>query len=215
MTTTQKIRPILFSTDMVKAILEGRKTQTRRIVKDKLLQENTYQTDEEFMKLTTLSKHRIGDILWVRESFQNAIAFIPDKKIMKKGIVYKADPGMINAAESLGVFWKPSIHMPKTACRLFLKITNLKLERLHDITEADAIAEGVYYEDFWEMYNCYECDDKGHKGGNNLCIDGFYRTAIESFRSLWRKINGEESLKSNPYVWVIEFKKTDKPKNFI
>ncbi len=201
-------KPILFSTEMVQAILAGRKTQTRRIVKIKGSIPNN-----ETKPLSTHSCNSVyyfwghdevacpygspGDILWVRESF----TFNP---IGKTDYLYKADslvPKFIK--------WKPSIHMPKEACRLFLKVTNVRVERLFEISENDAALEGVLCDveipvNFKKLY--YYRDYTGNTSG---CAD-----ARSSFMTLWKKINGESSWKSNPWVWVIEFERIEKPENF-
>lgn len=192
-------KPILFSTEMVQAILAGRKTQTRRIVKIKGSIPNN-----ETKPLSTHSCNSVyyfwghdevvcpygspGDILWVRESF----TFNP---IGKTDYLYKADslvPKFIK--------WKPSIHMPKEACRLFLKVTNVRVERLLEISEEDARKEGVkHLIPRWKDYT----NEKG-----------FCYNAFSSFKTLWIKINGIESYTSNPWVWVIEFERIEKPDNF-
>ncbi len=185
----KKTKPILFQTEMVQAILEGRKLQTRRAIKDDILQENKYPYDEEFVKLTVNPKYFAGDILWVRETFAKGVS----------KYVYKADN------HELPLKWKPSIFMPKSACRLFLEITDVRIERLQDISEQDAVKEGIkparmilnsqQYTDYMGEYRDY----------NN---------PINSFRSLWQSINGSDSWNKNPYVWVIDFKRVDKPENF-
>jgi len=115
----QKLRPILFTTDMVRAILEGRKTQTRRI------------------KFTC----EVGDVLWVRETFFETIN--PDKK--KKEVIYKADlPDDINKGwGKLKYKFTPNIFMPREACRLFLQVEAVREERLQYISENEAEKEGV------------------------------------------------------------------------
>jgi hypothetical protein len=101
---------------------------------------------------------------------------------------YRAD---FNKNAPSNITWKPSIHMPKAACRIFLEITNIRVERLKDISEEDAVKEGV------------EVVKTGYK---DYITEGSISDAYWSFYSLWYKINGRESWSSNPYVWVIEFK---------
>lgn len=203
-----KIKPILFSTPMVRAILEGRKTQTRRIVKfNKEIEvknigfsatspngsfevRGIHKNGEygaSFFKLP----FKKGDILWVRESFGNTAI----------GTMYKADINnpQINKPSS---GWKPSIHMPKAAARIFLEVTNVRVERLFDISEKDAIAEGIIVIEPEEAYNSY---DKGV---------GSYATARGSFFSLWTSINGQASTDANPWVFVYDFKRVERPANF-
>lgn len=140
---------------------------------------------------------QVGDILWVRESF------------VKDGNSYlhKASHSLVEKF----IKWKPSIHMPKDAARIFLEIRNIRIERLHDISESDAIEEGirVEYDVMYPsdaLYYFYPCND--------LRDDSFISSAKTSFTSLWASINGWESWNSNPWVWVIEFIRVEKPKNF-
>ena len=179
----------------MQAILAGRKTQTRRTKGLKVVNDNpdshlfnSFSIDNDnatFKKLEGMWQgvdvpYKTGDILWVRESFTF-------NQIGKTDYLYKADslvPKFIK--------WKPSIHMPKEACRLFLKITNVRAERLQDITEMEAIFEGCMQ---------YEKDTD-------------WMTALYGFELLWKKINGDSSWKSNPWVWVIDFERIEKPENF-
>jgi hypothetical protein len=182
-----KQRPILFSTPMVQAIMDGRKTMTRRIAKDKMLQDNKNEFyDEEFLLLTMKQCPfgQVGDVLWVRETFCS----FPNSKTL-----YKAN-GCIPVEPYK---WKPSIFMPKDACRIFLKITNTRVERLMDISREDARAEGV------ERINGAQF--KNYVDGTSTYNE---RT---SFYSLWESINGKDSVSLNPFVWVIEFERIEKP----
>lgn len=208
------IKPILFSTEMVQAILEGRKTQTRRIIKPQP-KEGIITTAFDFKKgfyaskikieenpdrfeITKLfkPKYQTGDILWVRESFAKPPIYAFGVKY-----IYKA-----GFNESI-CGWKPSIHMPKEAARIFLEVTNVRVERLRDISEDDAIAEGVeiidYAESIFPVFRKYNLKEK--KGTLYPRL---------SFRTLWEKINGQDSWESNPWVWVYEFKVVEKPKDF-
>lgn len=194
-----KERPILFSGEMIRALLAGTKTQTRRVVK---LPNGGYIPPSErkdpngWRQLLRECKYgQPGDRLWVREAFQ----------IMHRGDdwdipIYRADDiaGHINGG------WRPSIHMPRAACRLVLEITDVRVERLQDISEADALAEGVKRSQravsssaavpcFWD-YQRNQPD---------------YRDARSSFSSLWESINGAGNWDANPWCWVIEFKKVE------
>jgi hypothetical protein len=188
-------RPILFSTDMVCAILEGRKTQTRRICKDKTLQSwidagfnDSFLLDSDNIEAYKKRFH-LGDILWVKETFCN------------KGVnstLYKAklDEDLLRGFEEFKMKWQPSRFMPKLYSRIKLHVKNVRIERLNDISENDAIAEGIdellpFGEDRFENYG---------RIINESCL-----TAIESYKSLWEKINGEDSWSLNPFVWVIDF----------
>lgn len=204
------IKPILFSTQMVKAILEGRKTQTRRIIKptskkgcygvqverDKTTGEVTNVTgydehertwDENGSQYPVNNKYKIGDILWVRETWtQNGIGYYRYKADFKEG------EGLFTGKQIPAKYrnkWKPSIYMPREAARIFLNVTNVRVERLQDITEEDAIAEGV------ETLGLYP---------------GYEISAIGKFEGLWSNINGQESWNDNPFVWVYEIEKIEK-----
>ena len=126
-----------------------------------------------------------GDILWVRETF----LIVPPNMIF-----YKADPD--NKATGC---WKPSIFMPKEACRIKLMIKSIRVERLQDISDEDAKAEGVDH--VIDKITGY-CGYDYLSGGYNLMT-----TPYHGYRSLWKKINGIDSWDKNPWVWVIEFKK--------
>jgi hypothetical protein len=214
--------PILFSTDMVNAILQGRKTQTRRVkgLKTMNAAPDTYKylgrnhqhhqlhlfglkAGEGILekKLIECPYGKPGDILWVRETFYRCID-------STKNVRYLYRSNYFNDIE-VSVRWKPSIHMPKEACRLFLRITNIRCERLQDISEDDAKAEGV------DRYNFKTCDQvlyKDYSPPEDCDLWQFH--AKGSFFSLWHKINGKESLSANPWVWVIEFERIDKPANW-
>lgn len=220
-----KFHPILFSTEMVKAILEGRKQMTRRsITHDKVnVVDPSFAPDWDYIrffdghaKFCEVNNHinevyvkcpygEVGDVLWVRESWRTAAEYEskPDYSVMSSSdFVYKAD------LEWHGPF-KPSIHMPKTACRIFLKIKSIRVERLQDINEADAVAEGIKpcgppfdnVKKYGWRFESYT--------GNSACLP------IASFQTLWQSINGYESWNSNPWVWVIEFEQISKPQNFL
>ena len=229
-----KYKPILFSTEMVQAILEGRKTQTRRIVKSEpkinddtdleLIPDWDGKYDDPltlffYYKGTKtrsiyydcqLPLAQIGDILWVRESFQYSDELDEPFWYKQK---YKED----YTQEAFDrIKWKPSIHMPKEAARIFLEVTNVRVERLQDISEDDAIAEGVFFDKTFKKYDCYLCGtEKWHNQENIMREDGFFDNPKESFQSLWESINGQDSWKANPWVWVYEFKVVEKPTDFI
>lgn len=177
-----KERPILFSTEMVKAILEGRKTQTRRIMKpqpfpdkesgytyfDKKLLFDIHTWRDE---ITCACRFKKGMILWVRETF------LIERSWHKDYYEYKADYSETMANE---VCWEPSIFMPRKAARIFLEVIDVRVERLNDITKPDIIEEGI-----------------------DVPLNS---TGIGSYAQLWEKINGEGSWDENPWVWVITFK---------
>jgi hypothetical protein len=196
----QKERPILFSTPMVQALLAGTKTMTRRTTgldavnktpghwehKDFLTDLSDGDIKKAFFDSKFIDNYaqfikcpygQVGDLLWVRETF--CINDLDETKPYR----YMADNCPLVAEYAK---WKPSIHMPKAAARIWLEITNVRVERLQDITGEDALLEGVKVESIWP-----------------LAIGDAYR----AFKSLWHSINGEESWNANPWVWVVEFKK--------
>lgn len=224
-------RPILFNGEMVKAILEGRKTQTRRIMRRQpdaveyfKRGEATTNTDAKHAILrcynnpkgfrkcasgwsagatykTPFSEFNVGDRLWVRETF----AVYGDKDYHT--IHYRANHPHHVGQKGMG--YKPSIHMPRWACRLVLEITNIRVERLNDIFEADAIAEGVKPVSVPD----YVPVEGGYTRANRTMWKGYqnneraYRdTAKDSFMSLWQSVYGADLWVANPWVWVVEFK---------
>jgi hypothetical protein len=259
--------PILFSTPMVQAILEGRKTQTRRIMKPQpVVGENEWKwvgtrpkakrasgaisawgpnvsPSDCFVLAGSCPCGRPGDLLWVRETWRpinwdadegtvnveykdrfthevemfahdlskvdDFITKLADKMDKKcEPTVNEEEEYFSYTKEQIDKFmpWKPSIHMPKAAARIWLEVVSVKVERLQDISRDDSIAEGVSHfnhgyggspQGVW--YNDYE-----HGGGHTM---GPY----QSFRGLWKTINGPESWKANPWVWVVEFRKIEKP----
>lgn len=204
-------RPILFSTAMVQAILDGRKTQTRRIIKPQPSKQlfdvkmGYWSEEPENLKHPYVKgKYQVGDIMWVRETFEivpiEMAAITENYSDVRKKIKYKADDG------EAFIKWKPSIFMPKEACRIFLKVTNVRVERLQDISEQDAIAEGI--EEIAKttrqsIYKNYIPDD----------ILGF-AAPENSFKSLWESINGKESWNKNPWVFVYDFERIERPLGF-
>lgn len=215
-------KPILFNTEMVKAIFDGRKTQTRRVVGSRfritgflpfndeekqngyrfsILDEKTnskYDTASlEFFTAYGFSKYKAGDILWVRETFQTCECGFCEVCNVLDGIVYKADYNSKGEHSDLyscledEVYWKPSIHMPKKYARIFLKVTNVRVERLQDIKYSDIEKEGIKYKDF-------------------LIREGVgINTQLQrNWINLWNSTakNGYK-WEDNPYVFVYEFER--------
>ena len=179
-----KEQPIIFSGSMVKAILDGRKTQTRRVIKPQ-----PTMMDDDRRRLSVLSDcpYRSGDHLWVRETW-----ICEGKDQPGQGLHYRA-----NACEADEKWfkeenwkWRSSIHMPRWASRLTIEVMKIRVERVQDITEEDAEAEGII----------------GDTGG-----DFGDREYIIPFADLWDSLNAKRgySWKSNPLVWVIEFRKIE------
>ena len=207
-------RPILFSAPMVRAILAGTKTQTRRVVKERHIDAAPPVHFLQYLR-ENCPYGQPGDRLWVRETWQGPLIdeeleeeFSQSPDYFKKPAfcAYRATDTLdaINAdGEELG--WRPSIHMPRWASRILLEITAIRVERLHEISEADAQAEGVervVVGSGWRRY----CDPDSEEVGVPPCGD-----ARRSFRSLWKYINGAESWSANPWVWVVEFKRAEVP----
>ncbi len=168
-------KPILFSTPMVRAILLGKKTQTRRVINLK----NEHGLPLHYSRIVDrpCPYGKVGDRLWVRETW------------LKDGEVYlyKADFGKGILSSSWEGHWKPSIHMPKVACRIRLEIVNVRVERLQDISHEDAVAEGCQKED-------------GRSWGRL------------GFSQLWDQINKDRGFgwDVNPWVWVLDFKRVER-----
>lgn len=202
--------PILFSTPMVQAILEGRKTMTRRVIKPRsyitdVVDGVPYEMTEDDASPIKCPYGQPGDVLWVRESccyvLRDHAHDLLEGSRDNNQWVYKTSvhpDWMIYAKEKYGYKWKPAIHMPKEACRIKLLVKSVKVESLQDISAQDAIAEGIEYL------------GTGHYGPEWKNYLGNYSTYLlpkQSFKSLWGSINGKESWEANPYVWVIEFER--------
>ena len=197
-----KERPILFNAQMVRAILSGSKTQTRRIVKP---QPNAVHDGEPYWYIggyrvwgyrpaaavplraggnpLPCPYGQVGDRLWVRETWARNENQLSDTR-MDTSIVYRADTeqrALDNGGEKP---WRPSIHMPRWACRINLQITDVRIERVQDISRGDAMAEGCPFA--------------------NMAAGPDPR---EWYAELWKQINGAASWEPNHWVWVVSFKK--------
>ena len=206
------IRPILFNGEMVRAILDGRKTCTRRSVKDNIQNDAIWgytgftpkgyiscrgvyadRYGEGFYKLP----YQPGDVLYVRETWSEGYA--------EGTYIYKADdkPAELPTFKKTSkILYHPSIHMPKEAARIWLRVTNVRVERLQDMTDDDAEAEGAI-------------DNRGFIHSPENEYDRIY-TAREHFIGIWDRTIKKSDLDrygwdANPYVFVIEFVKIDKP----
>lgn len=210
----KKVRPILFSALTVRAILDGRKTQTRRIVKPMRDPDFGCQLAScEIAGEVNGGTCRIrcpygqpGTRLWVRESFSfwrknsDALYDEPDYE----AAWYRADAddyGLLGNDEFGPVYadqllWKPSIYMPRSASRITLEITKVRVERLNQISEADALAEGVRQ----------PCAGK-FKANESTAWQ--WELASLAYADLWESINGPGSWNINPWVWCISFRRID------
>lgn len=216
------MKPILFNQEMIKAIFDGRKTVTRRLAKGitdfwtngteivsgvKRNGVHTYFGGCTKHFLQEFAPFQSGDILYVRETYANTWSPEDDS-----GYVYKADgkpssfPYWGNISSIKHNVWRPSIHMPKEAARIFLRVSQVKVERLQDITEDDARKEG--------------CIDYHDKIGSRKFEDiiEFDLTAKDAFAELWNSTIPKRDpddmyahgWKANPWVWVIEFERITK-----
>lgn len=213
------IKPILFNTEMVRAILDGRKCCTRRVVKfpvnrytnnvplaDKVvLQElrcdKANFLEEPFFSFGMNLPYQPGDILYVRETFGYPISLNSDRQY-----VYRADEVAENGFKNDSHIWHPSIHMPKEAARIWLKVTDVRVERLQEITDEQAKREGI---------QCDECPT-GFTWKQETDVHNCYTTPIGAMQALWDSTIKKSNLDrygwdANPYVFVIEFVKIDKP----
>ena len=182
-----ELKPILFNTDMVRALLAGRKTVTRRVVKPQHLRvldspyhkEHPETPDKVLLEKLCEPPYRPGDLLYVRETWT------------QDGDVYRYKAGFCDQNRK----WRPSIHMPKEAARIFLRVTDVRVERLQEIDGRSVLAEGV---------------DNGHS--NPTMGKRWENMQLMAFSALWdstikpadRDLYGWEA---NPWVWVIEFER--------
>jgi hypothetical protein len=207
-----KERPILFSGPMVRALLAGTKTQTRRIVKPQPT------SDRPIIAIADDGVWRcpygqVGDRLWVRETcaIVPATAYRCSRDVGPDGKLAQVPHRSSPDGHSWAVYrqgwtrcapepWRPSIHMPRWAARLALTITEVRVQRLHDISEADAAAEGVQRIAATSTaaggWPCPLLDT-----GIGVVVD----TARVAFTGLWRSINGAASWDANPWVWALTF----------
>lgn len=209
---------MIFNGEMVRAILDGRKTQTRRPIKWKQTRFTEIGEREDGSKWpwSEDAEHAcdfwhpcpfgaVGDRIWVRETFtghyldDDQIQDIKDGRDKASSLCeYRADyPDGYQAADG----WTPSIHMPRWASRILLEITDVRVERLNAISEEDAEAEGIDMEALYDSQDCYDCIADHNMTGRP--------TVTGAFKYLWESIYGEEGWKSNPWVWVIEFKRVE------
>jgi hypothetical protein len=232
---SMKERPILFSAPMVRAILDGSKTQTRRVVTSiagigkvtELQRSDTPGYDlimrdrelrwNDLTERDMVSRSPYGqpsDRLWVKETFyafgrwvnrfsekkgRDEWHFV-DMTVQMDRLYQFSDPTPVNFRHRSSItpaWWKrPAIFMPRAASRITLDVTGVRVERLQDISEVDAISEGGV-----------QTESRYWKHDPSDCIEG--DDPIESFRRLWENINGSYSWDANPWVWVVEFKRID------
>lgn len=192
-------KPILFNTEMVKAILEGRKTQTRRLCK--------WHGERSPLQCGYHPPYKYGDILWVREThFKDTGRYMYFAN-------YAKDEKFYRDRQEVKIRWVPSIHMPKEAARIFLRVKTVRVERLNDIGNADAIFEGC------SGTPCeHECADPA-LGCTDCLNTGWLEPPVAEFAQLWDTTIKpadipEHGWEANPWVWVIEFERCEKPKEW-
>lgn len=217
-TTPVKERPILFSGPMVKAILAGQKTVTRRIVKPQIASQTVswgciggqgfgFMFDGHDTVVKSPYGYK-GDQLWVRETFcllrpdhyqasgpQGTLVTLGDRQV-RNGVEYRADTRSQESDDcrrELGYTWRPSIFMPRWASRILLEIVSIRIERLHNITLADLKSEGFAP----DLVTSSEHRER----------DREYLATLIPFKRLWAELNGPNSWEQNPWVWRVEFKR--------
>lgn len=187
-------KPILFNTEMVRAILDGRKTCTRRFIKhnvDAMLnspyhKEHPEVEDKQIISKLCLPPYQPGDVLYVRETWSEWTG----------GYVYKAwNSPFPQPGAYLEEKWHPSIHMPKDAARIWLKVTEVRVERLQEISGENLIKEGI-----------------------DLFQSSYVRVAFDEFKNIWNSTIKKSDFDrygwdANPWVWVIAFEPCEKPKD--
>ncbi|HCL5418495.1 TPA: morphogenetic protein [Klebsiella pneumoniae] len=191
-----KERGMIFNSEMVRAILDGRKTQTRRPVKFPVLDKNLgcelagNELAGELSAGNYLNSAfgKPGDRIWVRETWAR---YNIDQN--SHDIAYRATTPADWPEEGR---WRPSVHMPRWASRILLEITDVRVERLNAISQENAQAEGM---ELTGWRPTYSDPDSG----------GEVMTPYDNFAELWSSIYGDESWKANPWVWVIEFKRVE------
>lgn len=215
-----KERPILFSGPMVRALLDGTKTQTRRVVKWRGLEPginlqftglsversgsnwvltSPTRTSHEYRSIPQPCPYgKLGDRLWVRETWSQPTTLDPGPTFYLADYPACVPAGFENVPAADGITWKPSIHMFRNDSRILLEVTDVRVERLQEISEADAIAEGIH------PYAVYGGKVESWKGAETL--ECARVSPIDAYRDLWESINGADSWAANPFCWVIEFK---------
>ena len=217
------MKPILFNTEMVRAILSGQKTVTRRVIKCKFdnteiqmvngdiceVIDGTSATD--CFRCKIIPPYKVGDILYVRETFMKHYIFFIPNNLYNPRILYKADFSDADAGlMSCGIDrWKPSIHMPKEYARLFLKVVNVRAERLQDITNDECMKEGIQpWSKDGKLHKFAIADDEGD--APNCEWRKCPRTPKDAMKIIWDSTVKKADLyrygwEANPWVWVLEF----------
>jgi hypothetical protein len=204
-----KERPILFTGPMVRAILDGSKTQTRRIAKEFAGRDDLDAILKRFPSQNGCPHGQPGDCLWVRETTHRRpmLNLLTGEPLAPEydGGAYTVDGVDVLTPEGFDIAWWysrkscPSIHMPRWASRILLEITRVRVERLQDLSEADALAEGVEPHDVSQFAL--------HGTSVEERAELHRQAAVGPYSGLWNRINGAGSWDANPWVWVVEFKR--------
>ncbi len=222
--------PILFSGPMVRAILEGRKTQTRRVIKRPPV---PYEWPTDGPQFAFLAKDypslkkmghiavglqhnawvcpygSVGDRLWVRETWAYHLSADREKSVQewvkeeasegRLHLDFRASGHMQTGCGGAAGRWRPSIHQPRWASRILLEVTEVRVQRLNDIDDDDALAEG--------LKDTLQWGDETVKENRYEVGDIKSSDAIECYALLWDSINGEGSWDTNPWVWAVSFRR--------
>ena len=230
-----KEHPILFNAPMVRAILDGTKTQTRRIVKPQpgganripvIGRKNVVVNIRDLRAAEFGSPYQPGDRLWVRETWAHvpASAYRCSDGVQQTICPTDKDMAAVYAAgwdRSSPGRWRPSIHMPRWASRIILEITAVRVERLKEIHEVDAKAEGItsrWITKPWGQELGWQADWSSVGRPSKFALNGITTesdiclgTARHAFWNLWESVYGLGSWEANPWVWVVEFKRVEVP----
>jgi len=212
-------KPIFFNTEMVQAILDGRKTMTRRVIKTDVVNQFDIcpvdgpiayidQETGDSYRPEDLCRYKVGDVLWVRETWYKNYPhkygryfYRADGEEIDMPTIYGET---IKYGKADGLKWRPSIHMPKSAARIWLEVTNVRVERVQEISEEDAKAEGI--RSYWAEPHRNDPPFIGaaKELGKDLCS-----TRTKAFSQIWDGLNAKRGYgwDTNPWVWVISFER--------
>lgn len=203
----ERVLPILFNTDMVRAILDGRKTVTRRVIDIDVSNQFDVEHDGKTVLAyidqetgdsyapTKICRYQPGDTMYVRETWYKGL-----NRILYKAN-YSENEKFYENGKEIQIKWHPSIHMPKEAARIWLKVKDVRVERLQNMCLDDFLAEGVDVPN--EAFN----DPKNAYGFAKFRYSGIWTSTIKM------EDNDRYGWKANPWVWVIEFERCEKPEN--
>ncbi len=210
-----KERPILFSSAMVRAILDGSKIQTRRVVKMKphhqIEQRDDgspwpwmYDSERDADWWMPCPHGQPGDQLWLREAYRFLAVHdhVPPREISGGPVWYEAQDEVPFHPSEFGKL-RPGMFMPRWASRITLEVTGVRVDRLQDISEADALAEGIHGATEWDD----EGPTHGYHWDHQSPTDYVFPSRCGAYRALWESINGPGSWDTNPWVWVVEFRR--------